>query len=580
MLSQDLVESILAIDCGSAYIKAALFDIVAGEYRFIARGEWPNDSEEALFRTIKEIETITSRRLLDNGRILIPAEGDQGTDAFLVTTSLPPSLRMTIIGLSELSLKSALKVAERGYSIVERVIPWGAGLQEALKDLHSSRPEVILLAGGVDGGAIWPLMDLAHALASLYEAEEETTKPILFFAGNQEVHPLLLEELRGKLPFKAVDNICPTLEKQNLEGVQRELERIYIEKVAANLPWWGKFRGWCALPPMATASALGVIIRLLAQRYGLNVLGLDLGASSTIVASVLEGHFSQTVQMELGMNYATSALLGERKLGDILRWLPSPLDPAETKAEFADKIMSASAIPRTSEELLLAQAVGRETLRLTLSRARQVWAPESLGPYPSHSPLLDLVLASGGGLRHIPEHGQIALLVIDALQPIGVTDLALDDAALLPQLGALASLNPPAAAQVLEKDGFTNLGTVIAPVGHAQEGKVILHFKVRFQEKGGDIEGQARYGSLQVIPLEPGQRATLELRPARGFDIGLGKKGRGAAIQVEGGSVGLVIDARGRPLSLPQDEEKRLAKLREWFQAINEPRQGGLYEGI
>ena len=572
MASQDLAESILAVDYGSAYIKAALFDIVAGEYRFVARGERPSSLEGALLRAIREIEAVTSRRLLDDGGSLIPTKGDEGVDAFLATTSVSPPLRVAIMGLSELSLKSALKVAERGYSKVEKVLPWREDFQADLKDLHRSQPEVILLAGGVDGGATSPLVDLADSLASLYEAEEETAKPILLFAGNREARPLFLEKLRGKLQFKAVDNIRPTLEKEDLGGAQRELERIYIERAAANLPWWERFRGRCTLPPMTTANALEIVIRFLAQRYGLNVVGLDLGASSTIVASVLDGHFNQTVRTDLGMAHAIDALLKERDWEDILRWLPLPLDSAETKAELADKILRAPAIPQTAEELLLAQAVARETLRLTLSRARQLWPQESFGPYPSLSPLLDLVLASGGGLRHIPDHGQLALLVIDALQPIGVTNLALDDVALLPQLGALGNLNPSAAAQVLERDGFTNLGTVVAPVGHAREGKIILHFKLSFQGKNEIIEGQARYGSLQVIPLGPGQRATLELRPARGFDIGLGRKGKGATTQVDGGSVGLIIDARGRPLSLPQDEEKRLAKVGEWLQAVKEPR--------
>lgn len=562
MASRGLVESILAADCGSAYIKAILLDIVAGEYRFVARGECPSSLEGALPRAIGEIEAVASRCLLDDGGGLISPEGNEGVDAFLATTSMGPPLRVVIMGLSELSLESALKVTERGYSIVERVIPWGEGLQAALNDLLRLRPDVILLAGGVDGGAISPLVDLAHSLTALYEAEEETAKPILLFAGNREARPLLSEKLRGKLQFKPVDNIRPTLERENLRGAQRELERIYVERETANLPGWEELCGWCTFPPMATASALGVVIRFLAERYRLNVVGLDLGASSITVANALEGRFAQTVRTDLGMGHAISALLEEREWGDILRWLPFSLDPVEAEAKLAHKALEASAIPQTPEELLLEQAVATEALGLILSKARQFWSQGGFSPF------LDLVVASGGGLRHIPKHGQMALLVIDALQPIGVTNLALDDVALLPQLGALARLQPSAAAQVLERDALTNLGTVVAPIGRAQEGEVILRFEIRFQGKSQVIEGQARYGSLQVIPLGPGQSAMLELRPAPGFDIGLGRRGKGATTPVDGGSVGLIIDARGRPLCLPQDEEERLAKIGKWLQAV------------
>jgi hypothetical protein len=70
---------------------------------------------------------------------------------------------------------------------------------------------------------------------------------------------------------------------------------------------------------------------------------------------------------------------------------------------------------------------------------------------------------------------------------------------------------------------------------------------------------------LEVLPLMAGKRARVELRPASQFDIGLGRKGRGATTEVEGGSLGIIIDARGRPLSLPVEANKRRTTVREWM---------------
>jgi hypothetical protein len=36
---------------------------------------------------------------------------------------------------------------------------------------------------------------------------------------------------------------------------------------------------------------------------------------------------------------------------------------------------------------------------------------------------------------------------------------------------------------------------------------------------------------------------------------------------VEGGAVGIIIDARGRPLALPAAQAKRRAKLLQWLQS-------------
>jgi len=60
----------------------------------------------------------------------------------------------------------------------------------------------------------------------------------------------------------------------------------------------------------------------------------------------------------------------------------------------------------------------------------------------------------------------------------------------------------------------------------------------------------------------------LEIRPARHFDIGLGQPGRGALAEVEGGILGIIIDARGRPLRLPKDETQRQAHIRQWLEEL------------
>lgn len=59
-------------------------------------------------------------------------------------------------------------------------------------------------------------------------------------------------------------------------------------------------------------------------------------------------------------------------------------------------------------------------------------------------------------------------------------------------------------------------------------------------------------GELKLIRLADGERATVEVQPERGFDMGAGA-GKPVAREVRGGSVGIIIDARGRPLPLPAD---------------------------
>ncbi len=45
--------------------------------------------------------------------------------------------------------------------------------------------------------------------------------------------------------------------------------------------------------------------------------------------------------------------------------------------------------------------------------------------------------------------------------------------------------------------------------------------------------------------------------------------GKRRKVVVEGGVVGIILDARGRPLTLPDDNNARKQKLIEWFKALD-----------
>jgi hypothetical protein len=104
----------------------------------------------------------------------------------------------------------------------------------------------------------------------------------------------------------------------------------------------------------------------------------------------------------------------------------------------------------------------------------------------------------------------------------------------------------------------------VAPVGTAREGEIALKLKITYDD-GRALDMEVPHGSLEVLPLTTGRKATLELRPTRKFDIGLGAKGKGAITELEGGAVGVIIDARGRPLSLPATRGEQQAKMQEWL---------------
>ena len=85
---------------------------------------------------------------------------------------------------------------------------------------------------------------------------------------------------------------------------------------------------------------------------------------------------------------------------------------------------------------------------------------------------------------------------------------------------------------------------------------------------GSKIQREISFGQILVIPLAVGEKAKLDIHPRSGFDMG---EGRGKSIQTEatGGVIGIIIDARGRPLQLSQDNDQRVKKLQEWSAALD-----------
>jgi hypothetical protein len=211
---------------------------------------------------------------------------------------------------------------------------------------------------------------------------------------------------------------------------------------------------------------------------------------------------------------------------------------------------------------LIEQAVAREVLRLVMQQVRDGWL---LQPSAALARIQwNLIVGGGSVLTRAPQPGYATLVMLDGIEPWGVTSLALDSAGVANMLGSIAAIQPMAAVEVAARDAFLNMGTVIAPSGHGAPGRAAVKIKVNYANNR-PLEIEVAYGSIQVIPLPPGEKATLEIRPARHFDIGLGQPGRGALAEVEGGILGIIIDARGRPLRLLKDEARRQMQISQWL---------------
>ncbi|MEK6575744.1 MAG: glutamate mutase L, partial [Chloroflexota bacterium] len=121
-------DSILAADIGSITARVALFDIVSGEFRFVASGEARSTVEppfsymgEGLHQAMEHLKILTGRTFMDdNDRLIMPIRMDgSGIDAFAASASGGKPLRVALAGLMpNISLASAERVALSAHVII------------------------------------------------------------------------------------------------------------------------------------------------------------------------------------------------------------------------------------------------------------------------------------------------------------------------------------------------------------------------------------------------------------------------------------------------------------------------------
>nr|HMS57164.1 glutamate mutase L [Fimbriimonadaceae bacterium] len=370
------------------------------------------------------------------------------------------------------------------------------------------------------------------------------------------------------------------LDKENLDPARDEIHEMFLEHVMQQAPGYSKLLEWTSEEVMATPNAVGKLLKEYADNEKINLLGVDIGGATTDVFSVFGGIYNRTVSANLGMSYSICNVLKEADIENIARWLPFEIDPSEVRNRLRNKMIRPTTIPHTYEDLLIEQAVSREALRLAFAHHKnlargltgmqqqrdvgQIFDQSASGETLVKMMALDMIIGSGGVLSHAPKRAQSALMMMDAYQPEGITMLTVDSIFMTPHLGVLSQHHYKAARDVFEYDCIVKCGHCISPVGNGKPGETAVTVT------GEGVNEVVPYGKIKIIPCGRDEFKTLTIEPGKSFDVGAGK-GKAITEKLEGGTVGIMIDARGRPFNIEFTTQNRVAQLRDWLSCMNLP---------
>lgn len=594
-INPDNINVILATDCGSTTTKAILIQKIDGQYRQTHRGEAPTTVEApfedvtmGVLNAVNEVAELAGRRLVDDaGRIITPAAADAGCDIYISTSSAGGGLQMMVAGVvRKMTADSAERAALGAGAIVMDVISSNDKRRphEQIQRIRQLRPDMILISGGVDGGTTTHVVELAELIAPAKPRPRlggAYQLPVLY-AGNVDARDAIERTFDKDVDLKITDNLRPTLEEENLQPARDLIHDVFLEHVMAHAPGYNKLMSWCDAPIMPTPGAVGNILQEIAKRDNINAVGVDIGGATTDVFSVFDGTFNRTVSANLGMSYSISNVCAEATFPNILRWAHLAFDERTLRNRVKNKMIRPTTIPQSLEELVFEQSVAREALRLayiqhkafatTLRGVQQqrtigdTFDQKTGGESIVDNMKLDLLVASGGVLSHAPRMAQTAMMLVDAFEPEGITTLAKDSIFMMPHLGVLAQVHPKAAVEVFTKDCLIYLGTCVAPAGRGKPGRPCFTYTITGD--GVSDSGDIAVGEVRRVPLGLDQSARIVVDPARGFDAGAGP-GRRVTKDVRGGTVGLLLDGRGRPLVLPEDRKQSRDAMERWTRALD-----------
>jgi uncharacterized protein (TIGR01319 family) len=273
---------ILTIEVGSTITKANGFRRAPeGTFEHLAQGFAPT-SVDAGDVGIGVEEAIADLRV---------SSGLEVADAEIhLNSSAAGGLRMTVHGLTFGMTARAAREAALGAGAIVKLVTAGVLSDSDLDEIQSIRPNLVLLAGGVDYGEREPILRNAERLAAL-----ELNVPVLY-AGNAAIRQQVCKTLEAAgVETLLTDNVFPEVDVLNVEPVRGLIQDAFNRHIV-HAPGMARLR---ELTPGGILPTPGAVLRgaeLFAEAVG-DCLVIDVGGATTDVHTVTDGSLEWTAKM-------------------------------------------------------------------------------------------------------------------------------------------------------------------------------------------------------------------------------------------------------------------------------------------
>ena len=431
-------------DVGSTWTKVAVVDPDTGRLAATAAHRTTVDSD--VLRGLDAAVAAAAARLpgRDLGEVLVCSSAGGG-------------LRLAVVGYE------ALVSAEAGHRVAlsagARVVHVAAGRLAGpdVAALRASRPDVVLLVGGTDGGDADVLTHNARRLAAA-----RLRVPVVV-AGNADARDEVLDALRAaRVPVVAAANVLPRIGDLRPGPARAAIRDVFLRHVIGGK---GLSRGprFGRLVRAATPDAVLTAVELLADAGDTDLLVVDVGGATTDVYSALRPGESgevagtlwraRTVEGDLGVRWSAPGVLAAARAEKLLDG-SADLDAAAARRAADPGFVATTHAERAVDARLATLAATVAVRRHARGEPVGSGGPDArTGPRRGGRDLaaVGLVVGSGGVLRHAPDGGARVVLaaVAGGWRPPRAPAVRVDAAYVLAAAGLLADAHRAAALALL-----------------------------------------------------------------------------------------------------------------------------------
>lgn len=452
----------LFIDFGSTFTKLVSMDI--GSEQIIGRAQGPST-----------VDTDIMQGLSAAWEKLDASQGKSYPYRYkLACSSAAGGLKMVAIGLvPDLTVEAAKRAALGAGAKVVGIYSYEVTRRE-IREMERLEPDIVLLAGGTDGGDRETITKNARSLSTCY-----LHAPIIV-AGNkvaaEEIEKILLSSNKECI---VTDNVMPEIGVLQVEEVRSIIREVFIKRIveAKGLKRAEQFIDGILMPtPTAVLAAARLLSQGTEREEGLGELVvLDVGGATTDIHSVARGEPTQpgvvkkglpepfvkrTVEGDLGVRHNAASIVKavgkayfeQAKDGSIL-----DLDQAiEHYSLFPDRL--AQTEPERGLDMQLARAASGLAMERHAGRLKSVYGPEGEVFFQYGKDLRDIryVIGTGGPLIFCPQPENIMKETIYSeadpfsLKP-AAPEFLLDERYLLYAIGLLSEVEPDKAFRIAMK---------------------------------------------------------------------------------------------------------------------------------